>query len=61
MNISGEIPFKPLNYFSESDNLLLQDEDNAHNELSWSFNENECFIVYWNCLSKLFKICRSCT
>lgn len=58
MNISGETPFEHLNYSSESD--VSQDEDNEQNETNCSFDENECFIVYWSCLSELFKKCRSC-
>lgn len=58
MNISGETPFELLNYSFESG--VLENEDNEQNESNCSFDENECFIVYWSCLSELFKNCRSC-
>lgn len=58
MNISGETPFELLNYSFESG--ILENEDNEQNESNCSFAENECFIVYWSCLSELFKNCRSC-
>lgn len=58
MNISGEKPFGHLNYSFESG--VSENEDNEQNESNCSFDENECFIVYWSCLSKLFKNCRSC-
>lgn len=46
VNIPGKIPFKPLNYSFESDYLLLENEDNAQNELSLNAEENKYFIVY---------------
>lgn len=58
MNISGEMPFAPSNYFSESDDL--QNKNNAQNELSCISDKNECFTLYWSYLRELFKIFRSC-